>query len=107
MDVGSKIRELREKKSLSAKELAALVPCTPSFISQIERGKSSPSVSTLKNIANALNINMVDFFSSPVDDNQVVLPVNQRVHLKLPRWDAHLQSLTHGTGNKKMQVFYT
>jgi len=107
MDIGGKIRELREKNGLSVKEFASLVPCTPSFISQIERGKSSPSVSTLKNIANALKVNMVDFFSAPVDDGEVVLPVNQRVHLKLPHWDAHMESLTHVAVGKKMQVFYT
>ena len=50
---------------------------------------------------------MVDFFSLPIDDDQVVLPVSQRVHLKLPQWDAHMQSLIHSTRDKKMQVFYT
>ncbi|HOD75721.1 MAG TPA: helix-turn-helix transcriptional regulator, partial [Syntrophorhabdaceae bacterium] len=62
MDIGKKIREFRDAKSLNIKQLAELVECTPSLISQLERGKADPSISMLKRIAEALNVNIVDFF---------------------------------------------
>jgi transcriptional regulator with XRE-family HTH domain len=107
MDIGSKIRELREKKSLTAKRLSEMVGCTASLISQVERGKADPSISTLKRIAHALGVNIVDFFSfrSKVDD--VITRPHQRVKMQLPRWDARIQSLVRAIGQKKMQAFYT
>jgi len=107
MDIGGKIKELREKKSLTMKQLSDLVPCTPSLISQIERGKADPSIATLKKIASALNSNIVDFFSfSPIQDD-VITRSEHRTVLQLPRWDARIQCLTRNPSRKKMQAFYT
>ena len=54
-------------------ELARLVGVSPSLISQIERGQSRPSVSTLFELAEALKVPVDAFFSRetaepPVDD---------------------------------------
>jgi len=106
-DIGGKIRELRIKKSHTVKQLAELVSCSPSLISQVERGKADPSISTLKKIADALNANIVDFFSFPSNEDQVVTRPHQRVEMQLPRWDARIQSLVRAIGKKKMQAFYT
>jgi transcriptional regulator with XRE-family HTH domain len=107
VDIGGKIKELREKKALTMKQLAGLVDCTPSLISQLERGKTDPSIATLKKIADALNANIVDFFSFPPNEDEVVTRADQRVPMQLPRWDARIQSLTRAIGKKKMQAFYT
>ncbi len=40
MEIGQKMKELREARSLNLKQLAELVECTPSLISQLERGKA-------------------------------------------------------------------
>ena len=66
VNIGKKIRELREGKGLTLKQLAGLVECTPSLISQLERDKTDPSISMLKKIAEALNVNIVDFFMESV-----------------------------------------
>jgi transcriptional regulator with XRE-family HTH domain len=107
MDIGGKIKELREKKTLTMKQLAGLVDCTPSLISQLESGKTDPSISTLKKIADALNANIVDFFSFPPNEDEVITRADQRPAMQLPRWDARIQSLTRAIGKKKMQAFYT
>ncbi len=109
MDIGSKLKELREKKSLTIKQLAEKSGCTTSMISQIEHGKSDPSISMLKKLANALETNIVDFF---IDDNIIqddflhIMP-SDRVDIKLPRWNARIQSFLKSTSDKKMHPFYT
>jgi transcriptional regulator with XRE-family HTH domain len=54
--VGINIKRLREQKNITLRELAKKAGVSASFISQIETGKVSPSLVTLKNIAKALNI---------------------------------------------------
>ena len=107
MDIGGKIRQIRTDKNLTIKQLAELVACTPSLISQLERGKADPSISTLKKIASALNANIVDFFMMATADDDIVTRVKERVDIQLKRWDTKIQSLIKRLGNKKMQPFYT
>ena len=107
MDIGSKIRELRKKKSLTAKQFSEMVGCTASLISQVERSKADPSISTLKKMADALGVNIVDFFSFGSNGDEVITRSYQRVQMELPRWDPRIQSLVQAIGQKKMQAFYT
>jgi transcriptional regulator with XRE-family HTH domain len=53
--VGVNIKRLRETKSITLRELAKKLDVSASFLSQVETGKASPSVATLKSIADALN----------------------------------------------------
>ncbi len=92
---------------MNLKQLAELVECTPSLISQLERGKTDPSISMLKRIARAFNVNIVDFFMASVNDEDVVTRVQDRTDIQLKRWDAHIQSMVKNVTNKKMQPFYT
>jgi transcriptional regulator with XRE-family HTH domain len=107
MDIGFKIKELRGSKKLNIKQLAEVVECTPSLISQLERGKADPSISMLKKIAKALNVNIVDFFMTDIDHGDIVTKAKDRVDIQLKRWDAKIQSLVKNIVNKKMQPFYT
>jgi transcriptional regulator with XRE-family HTH domain/quercetin dioxygenase-like cupin family protein len=63
--IGERLREARAKRGLSVRGLARVVAVSPSLISQIETGKSSPSVSTLYAITNALQISIEDVFGEP------------------------------------------
>jgi transcriptional regulator with XRE-family HTH domain len=107
MEIGKKIKELRENRNLNIKQLSELVECTSSLISQVERGKADPSISMLKRIAKALDVNIVDFFMKSVNDEDVVTGVDDRVDIQLKRWEAKIQSLVKNVTNKKMQPFYT
>jgi transcriptional regulator with XRE-family HTH domain len=107
MEIGKKIREHRLLRNLNIKQLAERIECTASLISQIERGKSDPSISTLKKIAKALNVNIVDFFMSDHNEADVVTRVDERVDIELRRWDTKIQSLIKSVNRRKMQPFYT
>jgi transcriptional regulator with XRE-family HTH domain len=107
MEIGKKMKELRESRNLNIKQLSELVECTSSLISQLERGKADPSISMLKRIAKALDVNIVDFFMKSANDVDVVTTVDDRVDIQLKRWEAKIQSLVKNVTNKRMQPFYT
>lgn len=60
--VGSKLRAVREERGLSQRELAKRASISTNAVSLIERDENSPSVSTLQNLAAALNVKMSYFF---------------------------------------------
>ena len=63
-DVGRRLRAFREESRLSLRELARRLGISPSAISQIETGKSRPSVSTLYAIVSELGMSLDELFSS-------------------------------------------
>lgn len=62
MEIGSKIRNLRQKMGLTQEELAERSDLTKGFISQMEHGNASPSVDNLYHVVSALGSNLSDFF---------------------------------------------
>lgn len=55
-DVGSFIKEQRERSSLSIRKLADMTGVSNPYLSQIERGIRTPSAEILRSIADALSI---------------------------------------------------
>lgn len=68
--VGTRIRELRTARGMSARTLAAKLGISPSAVSQIERGVLQPSVSRLIAITDALGVPLVAAFD-PASDRPV------------------------------------
>mgnify|MGYP000685968790 FL=1 len=62
IDLGKKIQDFRNMRSMSLRELAKRAGTTASMLSQIERNLVNPSISTLKSIAQALEVPMFKFF---------------------------------------------
>jgi transcriptional regulator with XRE-family HTH domain/quercetin dioxygenase-like cupin family protein len=67
-DIGRRLATHRSRRGFRVAELARLVGVTPSLISQIERGQSRPSVSTLFALAQALDVPVDAFFREPPGD---------------------------------------
>jgi transcriptional regulator with XRE-family HTH domain len=63
--VGQRLRSERERRGLSLRELARRLEISPSALSQIETGRSRPSVGTLYAIVTELGISLDDLFGSP------------------------------------------
>src|SRR5689334_14921003 len=63
-DVGPRLRAHREHRGLSLRELARRLGVSPSAISQIETGKSRPSVSTLYSIVSELGMSLDELFGA-------------------------------------------
>jgi transcriptional regulator with XRE-family HTH domain len=107
IDIGQRIKSHRRSNHLTLKQLAEKVGCTDAYLSQIENGRVSPSIASLKRIASALQSKITDFFVEGQDDDPVVLKQDQRITLSLDRWNAEIQSLVVNPKNKRMHPFYT
>lgn len=65
--LGGKLRLARRQAGLSLRELARQLSVSPSFLSQMENGKSQPSVATLYSIAQVLGVSIDELFHT--EDN--------------------------------------
>ena len=74
--VGERIRAERVRLGLSARALARNVGVSASLISQIETGRSRPSVSTLYAITKALGISLEDVFDVPAAEESAAAGVD-------------------------------
>ena len=54
INIGGKLRSLRQKNNLTQKELADRCELSKGFISQLESNQTSPSLSTLEDILTTL-----------------------------------------------------
>ena len=57
-DLGQRLREAREQKKIGLRELARRLGVSPSLISQIETGKTEPSINTLFAIVSELELSV-------------------------------------------------
>jgi transcriptional regulator with XRE-family HTH domain len=81
VNVGQRLRELRLERSLSIRALAERSGLNVNTFSLIENGKTSPSVSTLQQIALALQVPISAFFKTKHDHSKVVYQkAGQRPH---------------------------
>ena len=71
MDIGKKIKELRLQNDLTLEDLASRSELTKGFLSQLERNLTSPSISTLEDILEALGTNLSDFFREDKEEQIV------------------------------------
>jgi transcriptional regulator with XRE-family HTH domain len=63
--VGQRLRSERERHGVSLRELARRLAISPSALSQIETGRSRPSVGTLYAIVSELDMSLDELFGSP------------------------------------------
>lgn len=58
MDFGSKIQMLRKNHNLSQEKLASILKINRNYLSRIETGKSEPSLSVIRDIAQYFHIDV-------------------------------------------------
>jgi transcriptional regulator with XRE-family HTH domain len=105
MELGDRVRERRQQLGFSLRDLAERTELTASFLSQVERGVTSPSIESLRRIANALDVPVFHFFLEP-DKESPVVRSNQRIRLTWPGSQIVFQLLTPKL-NRKMEAFLT
>ncbi len=103
--LGERIRTMRETRGQSLKHVAEATGLTQSFLSQVERDLTSPSVASLRKIAEALGTSIATFFAGGSPNGRLVRkdarPV--LVHPKR-RWR---DSLLTPSLKGKLQVIWT
>ena len=70
-EIGALIRRARLQQSLSLRSLASAIGVSASLISQVETGKTQPSVSTLYELSNYLGLSMDDLLGSGPSNSRV------------------------------------
>jgi transcriptional regulator with XRE-family HTH domain len=77
INVAQQIRILRERRNLTQRSLAEASDLSRNTLSLLERGQTSPTVSTLKRLATALGVDINAFFN-PIDEERVVHTKSQK-----------------------------
>ena len=62
--IGTRIKELRESKNMSQKDLAYASDLDRSYITSVENGQRNISIVNIEKIAFALRISLYEFFKS-------------------------------------------
>ena len=102
--VGLKIRELRNQRRFSLRTLAERSKLNINTLSMIENGKTSPSVGTLQQLANALEVPMTAFFESEPVSKRVVFTNHDR-RPEATFNNAHMQHLGKDLAGNIVQPF--
>jgi transcriptional regulator with XRE-family HTH domain len=76
--LGARIRDLRQRRGVSAAELAVQAAVSKSLVSQIERGIASPSIDTVRKLASALDVPVFSLFLEDADSEMVVRSYRRR-----------------------------
>lgn len=101
MNLGKAIKLCRTQKNMSQAELATLVDLSVSYISLLERNKRDPNISTVKGIANALNIpfSILMFLAAETDE---LAGINPELAEKL---SYTALKLIEASANESTQIF--
>lgn len=60
VSIGDNIRKYRKSGKLTQKDLGEAIGISNTYLSDIETGRTNPSIKTLKKIARALDINYIE-----------------------------------------------
>ncbi len=86
VELGLHVRRLRQEQGSTLAQLAEQVGVSPSALSQIERGKSEPSLGTLWRLGRALKASLFDFFARDDDLTVSVTAAAARKHVDFGRF---------------------
>jgi len=102
-NVGSRIRKIRESQKLSLRALSNRCGLSANAISLIERGKNSPTVSSLHRLATALEVPITDLFQEETRVNAI--QVKQAQGLRFQNNSTTIESLGIGLPNQQLEPF--
>lgn len=106
--LGKKLRIVRKERGYSLEELGRRTKFSKSFLSQIENGKNSPSIASLKQITRALDVTVGELFDEDRREQVCFLTSDQRRTFEVAK-----DKVTFGFGassfpNRKMEaIFFT
>ena len=112
LDLGSKIRQLRQKKRLTLQNVSDLTGLSKALLSQIENNNAAPPIATLLKISRALNVSIGYFFREDEPDQRIEvtrhddsLEPSQRRHHLFETVGYTYKSLAQAMAEKHMDPF--
>ncbi len=103
MNVGERMRAIREQKGLSIRKLAGVLDMSASLISQIETGKVDPSLSTMRKIAIALDVPLFSFVLTDSSEPTRLVRKHERRSVVFPQAGLDYEVI-HSDPNKKIAI---
>ena len=107
--VGQRIRDIRRSRKLSLEAIAARTDLSIGFLSQIERGLSSPSLRVLATIADVLGVGIAGLFganeTAATGSDAIVTREQQRAELNLWRTGISKQLLSPSGSEGRLNLF--
>ena len=105
LQLGPRIRALRQARKVTLRELSERAGVTESFLSQVEREVTSPSIASVQRIARALDLGIAELFVDEAPLGRVVRREERR-RIVYPGLNATDEFLTAGR-NGRLQVILT
>ena len=102
-NVGYQIRKLRLQRGFSLRGLADQSGISANAISLIERGENSPTVSSLHQLALALNVPITEFFRNEAEAMAVYVVKDQGIRFR--SYGLELENLGSGIPNQQLEPF--
>ena len=91
--LGKRVRQRREEMKLSLAELAKMTGLTPSFLSQVETGKTGLSINSLRLLSDVLAVPIFHFLLEEDDAIGGVVRQDQRKTIRFPNSDMRYELL--------------
>ena len=112
LKIGSKVRELRQKKHYTLQDVAAKTGLSKPFLSQIENHHVVPPVATLLKLARAFDVGLAYFFQDEVGIDRIAITrrnervrVERRPHHRKGEVNYIYEALETKKTNKHMEPF--
>ncbi len=102
--IGKRINTRRQELGLSLRELAQQTDLTASYLSQVERDLTDPSIKSLRKIADALKVPIMYFLEEETESPNPVIRKGERKKLNLPSSRIVYELLTPDL-DRKMEMF--
>ena len=99
--LGSRLKETRRKSKKTLREMAQEFNVSATFLSQLENGKSKPSVATLYSLARALNVDM-DSLLCPIESTKPELSAPSNLGVK-----AQLEGMSDISSDSRARISTT
>lgn len=97
--IGARIKEHRQSQGFSMRELGRRTDLSVSFLSQVERGLVSVSISSLRKIADALDVSIMHFLDDRATEDPIVRAGNRRKVIP-PGYSDYIEVISPSLGQK-------
>lgn len=102
-EIHKRIKELRLAKGFTLKEMSEVTNLSLSFLSQVERGDSSLSITSLKKISDALEVSIVSFFEENLIDPHYKVSIDKQKPFKIKGGEQSYIRLSGSFTDRKLE----
>lgn len=105
--IANNVKQLRDLKGLSQKEVSMSVGMPQGQYSRIENGKVMPTIPTLEKIAEVFEVSIIEFFKTNNEEDTVNMPLLEKIKiidtLEADEREALLKLIDMAVSKKKLK----